>query len=416
MPNEKLRDCADEQVSTRSPSPGQAHERHGSRAEGVAEPAQLGEAARDERRARARAQAPACGDAAGDRKHVLGRAADLDAANVARVIEPEIRPVQKPAKRSRQRVVRAGERHRGRQPRRHVGGEGWAGQDRDRPARRLLPQNLRHEGVRAALDALCAAHQGGRPRQSGELRAPRPGSPARASRPGWPRRTRVPRGRRWLSRPRPTAPRAACRSAASPRSARIRSAPRPQSTTSRPAAAAAFASAVPQAPAPATPTTPSRVMVLCPASVSPSPRRHEPSAEPDASLLGAPSQNACFGLGMGDADAARRLPRPAESLTPMPEIDLPTVIFALVALFVAYKLRSVLGTRNDGARPAGRASRPAAAGAGAGEPRGRRRGKRRREAAAPQAALPPATDRWKAVADRRSLERSRRDRRGGQEL
>ena len=37
----------------------------------------------------------------------------------------------------------------------------------------------------------------------------------------------------------------------------------------------------------------------------------------------------------------------------MPEIDLPTVIFALVALFVAYKLRSVLGTRNDGARRSG---------------------------------------------------------------
>ncbi len=37
----------------------------------------------------------------------------------------------------------------------------------------------------------------------------------------------------------------------------------------------------------------------------------------------------------------------------MPNIDFPTVIFALVALFVAYKLRSVLGTRNDGERPAG---------------------------------------------------------------
>ncbi len=37
----------------------------------------------------------------------------------------------------------------------------------------------------------------------------------------------------------------------------------------------------------------------------------------------------------------------------MPDIDLPTVIFALVALFVAYKLRSVLGTRNDGERPSG---------------------------------------------------------------
>ena len=34
----------------------------------------------------------------------------------------------------------------------------------------------------------------------------------------------------------------------------------------------------------------------------------------------------------------------------MPEIDLPTVIFALVALFVAWKLRSVLGMRQDSER------------------------------------------------------------------
>jgi predicted lipid-binding transport protein (Tim44 family) len=37
----------------------------------------------------------------------------------------------------------------------------------------------------------------------------------------------------------------------------------------------------------------------------------------------------------------------------MPDIDLPTVIFALVALFVAYKLRSVLGMRSDAERPTG---------------------------------------------------------------
>ena len=35
----------------------------------------------------------------------------------------------------------------------------------------------------------------------------------------------------------------------------------------------------------------------------------------------------------------------------MPEFDLPTVIFALVALFVAWKLRSVLGMRQDSDRP-----------------------------------------------------------------
>ncbi len=37
----------------------------------------------------------------------------------------------------------------------------------------------------------------------------------------------------------------------------------------------------------------------------------------------------------------------------MPEIDLPTIIFALVALFVAWKLRSVLGMRQDSERPGG---------------------------------------------------------------
>ncbi len=37
----------------------------------------------------------------------------------------------------------------------------------------------------------------------------------------------------------------------------------------------------------------------------------------------------------------------------MPDIDFSTVIFALVALFVAFKLRSVLGTRNDPGRQPG---------------------------------------------------------------
>src|ERR1700735_5799283 len=51
----------------------------------------------------------------------------------------------------------------------------------------------------------------------------------------------------------------------------------------------------------------------------------------------------------------------------MPEIDLPTVIFALVALFVAWKLRSVLGMRQDSERhgelmaPLRRAPGPASA-------------------------------------------------------
>jgi predicted lipid-binding transport protein (Tim44 family) len=79
----------------------------------------------------------------------------------------------------------------------------------------------------------------------------------------------------------------------------------------------------------------------------------------------------------------------------MPEIDLPTVIFALVALFVAYKLRSVLGMRQDSERQAGggllaplrRAPAPPTAPLAPPD-------------AAPSAlAPPPAADRWKGVAD-----------------
>jgi predicted lipid-binding transport protein (Tim44 family) len=77
----------------------------------------------------------------------------------------------------------------------------------------------------------------------------------------------------------------------------------------------------------------------------------------------------------------------------MPEIDLPTVIFALVALFVAFKLRSVLGMRQDSERQTGgllaplrRAPAPPATPVV--QPEG------------PASALapPPPADRWKGVA------------------
>ncbi len=77
----------------------------------------------------------------------------------------------------------------------------------------------------------------------------------------------------------------------------------------------------------------------------------------------------------------------------MPEFDLPTVIFALVALFVAWKLRSVLGMRQDSERPGGlmaplrrvpSASKPPAA----------------QPDAPPSAPVPQApADRWKGVAE-----------------
>ena len=79
----------------------------------------------------------------------------------------------------------------------------------------------------------------------------------------------------------------------------------------------------------------------------------------------------------------------------MPDIDLPTVIFALVALFVAYKLRSVLGMRSDAERPTGRAPRAVAARAWSRRLRSPP-WTRRRPGRSPVAA---AADRWKGVAD-----------------
>ena len=75
----------------------------------------------------------------------------------------------------------------------------------------------------------------------------------------------------------------------------------------------------------------------------------------------------------------------------MPDIDLPTVIFALVALFVAYKLRSVLGTRNDGERPSGGLIAPLRRGARRREPDRRDAGAGRRGSCA--LAPPPSAGR-----------------------
>jgi predicted lipid-binding transport protein (Tim44 family) len=79
----------------------------------------------------------------------------------------------------------------------------------------------------------------------------------------------------------------------------------------------------------------------------------------------------------------------------MPEIDLPTVIFALVALFVAWKLRSVLGMRqdSDSERPGGLLAPlrrvPGASTAPVAQP-----------GATPSAPAPTlAADRWKGVAE-----------------
>lgn len=77
----------------------------------------------------------------------------------------------------------------------------------------------------------------------------------------------------------------------------------------------------------------------------------------------------------------------------MPEIDLPTVIFALVALFVAWKLRSVLGMRQDSQRPGGLLAPlrrvPGSPAPPVVQP----------DPAAPAPAPQPAAERWKGVAE-----------------
>ena len=96
----------------------------------------------------------------------------------------------------------------------------------------------------------------------------------------------------------------------------------------------------------------------------------------------------------------------------MPEIDLPTVIFALVALFVAWKLRSVLGMRQDSERP-GELAAPLRRAPGSAAP------PVAQPDAAPSALVsPPAADRWKGVAEPNlgGLERPRRHRWGGSQL
>ena len=95
--SEKLRDCGLEQLRIRSPRPGQAGQRLAARAAGAAEAAPVRRSRAWSARRRRGAELAAGDDAGGDRQHVLGGAADLDAAHVGRVIGPEASPSRAPA-------------------------------------------------------------------------------------------------------------------------------------------------------------------------------------------------------------------------------------------------------------------------------------------------------------------------------
>ena len=93
----------------------------GLRAEALAEAEQLGEAARGQRRRGARAEPAAGHDAGRDRQHVLGGAADLDAAHVGRMIGTEASPSRSRApapRRACSSAPPASPRSAGRAPRR----------------------------------------------------------------------------------------------------------------------------------------------------------------------------------------------------------------------------------------------------------------------------------------------------------
>ena len=99
-----MRELVEEQVRTRSPSPDRPASVSRARALGEAEAGHFGKAARDQRGARILAERRALDHAAGDREHVLDRAANLGAGDVVRKIGPEsgraIRAQRSPSARS----------------------------------------------------------------------------------------------------------------------------------------------------------------------------------------------------------------------------------------------------------------------------------------------------------------------------
>jgi hypothetical protein len=102
-PRAKLRDCGDDAVSTRSPKPDRPISVSGRAPNPLAKSAQFGKAARDDRGARALAEPGADDDAGGNRQHVLGRPADLDAGHIIGVVDAQTRTGDQPRPRCRAR-------------------------------------------------------------------------------------------------------------------------------------------------------------------------------------------------------------------------------------------------------------------------------------------------------------------------
>ena len=94
MPTWRLRLSDPVHVSTRSPSPLRPAVVSRRAAGGARQPRDLGQAARDERGERVVPEAQPFDHAGGDRDDVLQRAADLDADDVGRSVQAEVRPAE----------------------------------------------------------------------------------------------------------------------------------------------------------------------------------------------------------------------------------------------------------------------------------------------------------------------------------
>ena len=151
-----LRDCGLPQVRRRSPRPERPISVSGRAPSAAPKRLQLGKAAGDERGVRAGAEPPALDDAGGDRQHVLHRAAELHADDIARPVDAQVAIGERGGERLAQRLVGGGERQRGGQAAGDIGGKARPRQHGLRRLRQRLAEHLAQQLAGGLLKALGA--------------------------------------------------------------------------------------------------------------------------------------------------------------------------------------------------------------------------------------------------------------------
>ena len=159
LAQEKLRELVELQVSTRSPRPDSPASVSCRAPVGQAEARHFGEAARDHRGAGVLAEALALDHAAGDRQHILDRAADFGPGDIVAQIDAELRQCDAVADRFGDGRILARDRHRGRQPGGDFMGEGRSRQHRHRRVGTDGRGDIMEELAARFLDALRAEDQ-----------------------------------------------------------------------------------------------------------------------------------------------------------------------------------------------------------------------------------------------------------------